>query len=1066
MPRINETLNNLAETVELLRQDLRRMHSTSEEFVRRFTESFNRHINNTNAEEARSRINRNNAQTEKNLAQAAVSIGQLSINQKFANLVSNKNNVEMAQGIAKLQETILKNEALRNSLEYTRQQYTNSNFFSNLFNSNNNINSNEIDFDDRINSILNKRNNNSRYERKSQKILDKLNENLVEQVRGLTKDQQEIRATQANIQKVQSQTALNQINLQIRTEHQEFLAKKNTLDLAELEAKAERNRLKDQAWKEDRAYELDKREKELKEEYRESYKENLFYRSGSTIANAHTGFGTSIMMSALTGGVINPAVIQALKLDKLLTAPLAAFGKSLLRSNKAGKTTSATKNSKFSPILSKLDVIINKFNKKKKSQLEKEKKESNFFEKLGNIFGNLGMITGFLGISGIALLIKHLFPKTMKAIGNKFSKFLERKTGFSEETSNNITSLIGDMLPGAIAGYNINGFKGMLIGAGLSLTYTYIQDKIENWKKDSNNSKTPSMIGPIKANTFRNLLNGALIGSTFGITGALIGAGIGGTVSLLEDFTTTWKAIKEEGFTYKNKMALLEELGTTAAAIAGAIYGYKLGGPKGMLIGAGLAFAGKLAFDFVMDAIKDNDHTKTAKMKEENRKLTSLEYDLQYKLGVERGLGNTKNAEELEKLLKEFEETRNRARLNYNFLMELKNQNDRDGKAIKEWENTTGLKFKDELKKTENLKNYLINQSRNKIDGPLFIPSKEYIIIKGNFINEESSEKIREQTGTNTKKSFDTFMSGEVGIPDTEGNGYGSYNPSLLNYSGNAYKQKLVSNANRLGINPILLEDMGLKGSINNPWSSGGNSIPAINEKNKDNLAELDNKLNEWGYDVVYTSAMGGHILNSGHGRGNKVDLQLKKNGQPTHLTNSELYALRDAGYWGTGTGALGWEPVLGQVGGGHYDLFVGGQNSNINTPIKSLESNNLDEGINLVNGYSGSSRNNVLDLFTGVYKGISSLQNNNFSLDTDNIPSSEMANTNALTQLNNAIGGTTNDLNNNSLSNLIADVASNTARNNQVSNQPIVYNNISNNSSNDDGVYPVGDLAKTLLYA
>ena len=33
---------------------------------------------------------------------------------------------------------------------------------------------------------------------------------------------------------------------------------------------------------------------------------------------------------------------------------------------------------------------------------------------------------------------------------------------------------------------------------------------------------------------------------------------------------------------------------------------------------------------------------------------------------------------------------------------------------------------------------------------------------------------------------------------------------------------------------------------------------------------------------------------------------------------------LGQAGYWGRGTGALGWEPVSGQVGGGHYDLFIG----------------------------------------------------------------------------------------------------------------------------------------------
>ena len=121
------------------------------------------------------------------------------------------------------------------------------------------------------------------------------------------------------------------------------------------------------------------------------------------------------------------------------------------------------------------------------------------------------------------------------------------------------------------------------------------------------------------------------------------------------------------------------------------------------------------------------------------------------------------------------------------------------------------------------------------------------------------------------------------------------------------------------------LKNMGLKGSV-----VSSNSVPYIASQNEQSLKALDQILSDWGYEVVYTSAMGGHRAYTGHWKGNKVDLQLKKNGRPTHLSSQQLNMLGQAGYWGRGTGALGWEPVSGQVGGGHYDLFIGGGSSGI----------------------------------------------------------------------------------------------------------------------------------------
>jgi hypothetical protein len=111
---------------------------------------------------------------------------------------------------------------------------------------------------------------------------------------------------------------------------------------------------------------------------------------------------------------------------------------------------------------------------------------------------------------------------------------------------------------------------------------------------------------------------------------------------------------------------------------------------------------------------------------------------------------------------------------------------------------------------------------------------------------------------------------------------------------------------------------------------------------------------------------MGGHLPNTGHGRGNKVDLQLKKNGQPTHLTNQQLYSLKQAGYWGSGTGALGWEPVAGQVGGGHYDLNVAtgkGEKLPTNNNFGEMYENNFA----LASGYMPSTNESMSFQLAGI---------------------------------------------------------------------------------------------------
>ena len=134
------------------------------------------------------------------------------------------------------------------------------------------------------------------------------------------------------------------------------------------------------------------------------------------------------------------------------------------------------------------------------------------------------------------------------------------------------------------------------------------------------------------------------------------------------------------------------------------------------------------------------------------------------------------------------------------------------------------------------------------------------------------------------------------------------------------------------------MKSLNLAGTVDS-----GNSVPWIAAQNVGSLKFLDNYLASRGYGITYTSAMGGKHNTSdrglGHYDGAKVDVQLWKNGKPAYLTSDEMSYLKSLGYWDNGgarTGALGWEPVDGQKGGGHYDF---GLSTSMNQATKALTS-------------------------------------------------------------------------------------------------------------------------------
>lgn len=109
------------------------------------------------------------------------------------------------------------------------------------------------------------------------------------------------------------------------------------------------------------------------------------------------------------------------------------------------------------------------------------------------------------------------------------------------------------------------------------------------------------------------------------------------------------------------------------------------------------------------------------------------------------------------------------------------------------------------------------------------------------------------------------------------------------------------------GITTVKMESMGLVGKI-----SSGNSVPEIAAKNAENLKALDAILALGGSGFTYESAMGGKHKKSskgrGHGDGAKVDVGGRI------LSPDEYDRLFRLGYFGNGTGAVGYEYKPGQT--------------------------------------------------------------------------------------------------------------------------------------------------------
>lgn len=122
--------------------------------------------------------------------------------------------------------------------------------------------------------------------------------------------------------------------------------------------------------------------------------------------------------------------------------------------------------------------------------------------------------------------------------------------------------------------------------------------------------------------------------------------------------------------------------------------------------------------------------------------------------------------------------------------------------------------------------------------------------------------------------------------------------------SNHGYKVHTINKVD----NVVDLEELGLYGKVQGAHQKWGNSLPYVPERYISDLKALDKKLYGWGVGAEYSSNMGGHAADSGHGQGRKVDVVTKK-----VLTPAQYKQLYNEGWFGHGSGALGYEHTKGQ---------------------------------------------------------------------------------------------------------------------------------------------------------
>lgn len=264
-------------------------------------------------------------------------------------------------------------------------------------------------------------------------------------------------------------------------------------------------------------YMQEDREKALTEKSKTAYQSNILYRAGSNIREQESSSASSIAVSMLTGGLINPVIAQSLGIDKLLTAsvkaPFRMLGNAIENRKEARKfkrDSSAVDevNDKTKETHGLLRSIVDGISNlgKNKEEPKEEKKEESVFSK---------MIKAGLGVAAALTVLKF---DLQEIAGNGTEKLL-KFFGASDNIANVGNEIVTKALPGILIGLPF-GAKAALIGGAIAYGYNEINEFIGNLKDDPNG--TMNNISDSIKNTgwTENAIKGAIYG--FG-TASLMG---------------------------------------------------------------------------------------------------------------------------------------------------------------------------------------------------------------------------------------------------------------------------------------------------------------------------------------------------------------------------------------------------------------------------------------------------------------------------------------------------------------------------------------------------------------
>lgn len=238
--------------------------------------------------------------------------------------------------------------------------------------------------------------------------------------------------------------------IKARAESDKRKAEKDALDIEKKKADMH-NKAYSRALKEyNSQLELQQKINELEKSKSDAYKTNSLYRMGSNIASQQSGVVSSIALSTITGGIIDPVLIKNLGLDKPFKALWNMFGRgigNLFSSGKISKEQGIYKKeleklNKRMDLLTKKDqfddgqsvvakekdsigLIARTLNDLKDSLVKPKKEESIKKEKENSFFDKL--LTGakiLAGIIGITWLMKNW--KDIKNTSEKTWKILTK----------------------------------------------------------------------------------------------------------------------------------------------------------------------------------------------------------------------------------------------------------------------------------------------------------------------------------------------------------------------------------------------------------------------------------------------------------------------------------------------------------------------------------------------------------------------------------------------------------------------------------------------------------------